>query len=163
MAHPNFIVNQAVGYFLILWNNGLQPSLIMNVLPNGAIYVNSTVTSLPPQPSYYQHDSFRKRSGGSSRKRRRNKRVNIHESSTDSHATEFSHVDALTDVTTTETDVTENELQVEAEDEFYFNSGQTLTFDKSDLHYFEELTRNDKLHLLSLLHYHHHPQDLANR
>ena len=72
-------------------------------------------------------------------------RANIQESSTDSLATKCSHVDALTDVTTTETDVTENELQVEAEDEFYFNSGQTLTFVKNDLHQFEEPTRNYKL------------------
>ena len=64
MAHPKFIVNQVVGYFLNLRNNGLQQSLIMNDLPNGAIYVISTVTSLPPKPSYYQHVSFRHYSRG---------------------------------------------------------------------------------------------------
>ena len=54
-------------------------------------------------------------------------------------------MDALTDVITTETGVTENKLQVKAGDESYFNSGQTLTFGKNDLHQYEEITRNDKL------------------
>ena len=77
MAHPSVIVEQAVRYFLQQWSFGLQPSLTLTTLADGAICASSKVSS--PSPSVtkkQQHpiDStyhYRHRSGQNSRSRRR--------------------------------------------------------------------------------------------
>ena len=69
MAHPTFIIDQAVRHFLMLWYHGLQPSLSFETDQCGAISISSRIVCLSqtPQPEVY----FAHRSGKKSRLRRK--------------------------------------------------------------------------------------------
>ena len=95
MADPSYVIEQAVKIFYHHWHCGLQPSINLKTLPNGAVCVSSNATIIPPNSQIYEHISSsystRHRSGRNSRKKRRNKRFQsqvLHKESNESFGTE---------------------------------------------------------------------------
>ena len=74
MAQPMFdLIDQAVRQFYDQWSYGLQPSVVIETQSNGVVNIINKVACILPSTTQ-QHQAKRRRSGRSSRLRRRESR-----------------------------------------------------------------------------------------
>ena len=85
MAHPFYLIDDALRCFYRQWNLGLQPKLSLMTQPDGSIVISSEVnTQMPEYDHISSHahsdsrSSRRRRSGRNSRNRRRYLRSKCH-------------------------------------------------------------------------------------
>ena len=93
MVYPSLYIKEVLHHFYCRWNDGLQPRLSLNTLPDGSIAISSEVISSMssnyvhlPSNSSHAHMKFqghRRRSGLNARSRRRNMRRRCQFNSTD--------------------------------------------------------------------------------
>ena len=105
MAHPSYVIQQAIFQFFDQWTHGLQPSLEIKTEENGSIVVSTRV-----KVHHSSCHAYGRQSGRGARRRRRAARAQSHEHETETVAVD---INKSADETETEHDfsvVTDNEV-----------------------------------------------------